>query len=157
MNKLFLRRFTLSATTILGVTGIAKLLSGVGDAKILAVIDPVMRLKFGQLMLIAGGVEVAIAFFCFISKRQILAVGLVAWIATVITMYRLGLWWMDWQLPCSCLGNLTDALHVSPKVVDNIMKVLLTYLLIASYMLLFLYWRQSRSVTEEVRTIPNQV
>jgi hypothetical protein len=57
-------------------------------------------------------------------------------------MYRLGLWWMDWKKPCSCLGNLTDALHISPQTADNITKVLLAYLLIGSYGLLLWQWKQ---------------
>jgi hypothetical protein len=59
-------------------------------------------------------------------------------------VYRLGLWWMDWHRPCNCLGNLTDALHISPQAADNVMKVLLAYLLIGSYALLSWHWRQKQ-------------
>jgi hypothetical protein len=40
------------------------------------------------------------------------------------------------------LGNLTDALHISPQTGDIAMKIILAYLLIGSYATLFWLWRQ---------------
>jgi hypothetical protein len=141
----FPRLFAQSAGTILALTGLAKIWSALGDSKFLSVSDPIIGIKFGTLMLLVGVVEIVIALVCFFSKRQTLAVGLVAWISTYFVVYRVGLWWMDWHRPCNCLGNLTDALHISPQVADNIMKVLLAYMLIGSYGLLFWRWRQGRT------------
>jgi len=139
----FANRFILSTGAILAITGIAKIWSGLGNSKFLAVIDPIFGIKFGQLMLVVGAAEIVIAAICFFSKRQTLALGLVGWISTSFVVYRLGLWWIDWHRPCSCLGNLTDAIHISPQVADNIMKVLLAYLLIGSYGLLAWAWRKN--------------
>lgn len=136
--------FNFSAAGILVFTGIAKIWSGLGNSKFLAVVDPIIGIKFGQLMLAVGAAEIVVALVCFFSKRQTLALGLVAWMSTNFVVYRLGLWWMDWHRPCSCLGNLTDALHLRPETADNIMKVLLAYLLIGSYGLLICRWRKSR-------------
>jgi len=136
MQKTFAQRFVLSAGVILAITGITKILSGLGDSKFLAIADPIIGLTFRQLMLTVGLAEIVIVLVCFSSKRQTLALGLVAWLSTNFVVYRLGLWWMDWHRPCNCLGNLTDALHISPQVADNIMKVVLAYLLIGSYGLL---------------------
>ena len=147
-NSLFLRRFTLSAGTILAITGIAKIWSGLGNSKFLAVVDPIIGIKFGQLMLMVGAAEIVIALVCFFSKRQTLALGLVAWMSTNFLVYRLGLWWMDWKKPCSCLGNLTDALHISPQTADTITKVVLGYLVIGSYGLVIWQWSKSRSTQE---------
>ena len=128
--------FVLSAGVLLAITGLAKIWSSLDDSKFLSLADPIIGIKFGQLTLAVGLVEIAIALVCFFSKRQTLALGLVAWLSTNFVIYRLGLWWMGWKKPCSCLGNLTDALHISPQTADNIMKVLLAYLLIGSYGLL---------------------
>ena len=138
-------QFGRSAGAIMAITGIAKVWSGLGNSKFLAVVDPIIGIKFGQLMLAVGVAEIAIALVCFFSKRQTLALGLVAWMSTNFVVYRLGLWWMDWHRPCNCLGNLTDALHLSPQTADNIMKVLLAYLLIGSYGLLLWQWLSNRS------------
>lgn len=144
MVKLSIRQFVLSSVAILAITGIAKIWSGLGDSKFLAVADPIIGITFGKLMLAVGAVEIVIALVCFFGKRQTLALGLVAWMSTNFVVYRLGLWWMDWHRPCSCLGNLTDALHISPQAADNIMKVILAYLLIGSYGLLLWQWRMKR-------------
>ena len=140
----FPKWFVLSSGAILAITGIAKIWSGLGNSKFLAVVDPIIGIKFGFLMLAVGAAEIVVAAVCFFSKRQTLALGLVAWMSTNFVLYRLGLWWMDWKKPCSCLGNLTDALHISPQTADNIMKVLLAYLLIGSYGLLIWQWKQNR-------------
>lgn len=136
--------FSTSAGVVLALTGIAKVWSGLGNSKFLAVVDPVIGIKFESLILAVGVTELVIALVCFFSKRQTLALVLVAWISTNFAVYRLGLWWMDWHRPCSCLGNLTDALHISPQVADNIMKAVLAWLLIGSYGLLIWKWRQAR-------------
>ena len=136
MRMTFPIGFNLSAGVVLAITGIAKVWSSLGASKFLALVDPIIGIKFGQLMLTVGAAEIAIALICFLSKRQTLALGLVAWISTNFVVYRFGLWWIGWKKPCSCLGNLTDALHISPQTADNIMKVLLAYLLIGSYGLL---------------------
>ena len=147
--------FNLSAGIVVAITGIAKVWSGLGNSKFLAVVDPIIGIKFGQLMLMVGLAEVAIALVCFFSKRRTLALGLVAWISTNFVVYRLGLWWMNWHRPCNCLGNLTDALHISPQTADNIMKVLLVYLLLGSYGLLVWQWRQRRFLTF-ARKLPSE-
>ena len=144
--------FPLSAGAILAITGIAKIWSGLGNSKFLAVVDPIIGIKFGQLMLVVGVAEIVIASICFFNKRQTLTLGLVAWMSTTFVVYRIGLWWMDWKKPCSCLGNLTDALHISPQTADNIMKVLLAYLLIGSYGLLIWQWKKRRTQTSTETT-----
>lgn len=136
--------FIRSAAMILLITGIAKVWTALGSVKLLTVADPIVGISFKHLMLAVGAVEIAIALACFFSKRQMLALGLVAWISTSFVVYRLGLWWMGWKSPCGCLGNLTDALHISPQTADNLMKVVLAYLLIGSYGLLIWQWREGR-------------
>ncbi len=143
-KNVFLKSFAWGAGVILIITGAAKIWSGLGDSKFLAVNDPIIGVKFGQLIWAVGVVEIAIALTCFFTKRQTLALGLVAWLSTTFVVYRLGLWWMDWHRPCSCLGNLTDALHIPPQTADNVMKAILAYLLIGSYGLLITHWWQNR-------------
>jgi hypothetical protein len=136
--------FVISAGVILAITGLAKVWSAFGKVKLLAVSDPILGIPFRDLMLAVGLVEIAIAWFCFFRKRPVLATWLVAWFATDLLLYRLGLRWMGWHKPCSCLGNLTDALHLSPQLADNVMKVVLAYLLLGSYGLLIWHWRRHR-------------
>ena len=127
------RHFILSAAAILAITGAAKVWSAFGNSKLLAVADPIIGIQFGHLMLAVGMGEIVVALFCFFGKSQKLALGLVAWLATNFLLYRLGLWWVGYHKPCSCLGNLTDALHISPETADTAMKITLGYLLIGSF------------------------
>ena len=80
----FSRNFILSASAILAITGAAKVWSGLGTAKVLAVADPIIGIQFGHLMLVVGITEIVVALICFIGKSQNLALGLVAWLATTL-------------------------------------------------------------------------
>src|SRR5262249_55718399 len=107
--------------------------------------EPFVGIPFSYLMLTAGVLELAGALVCFFSRNQILSAGMVAWLATMISLYRLNLWWLDWHTPCSCLGTFTDLLHLSPGQADNIMKVILAYLFLGSYAILIRFWWELRA------------
>jgi len=151
-DKSVARWFFLSAAAILAVTGVAKLWTALASTKVLAVIDPIVGIQFRHLMMATGAIELTIALVCLFSKRTELSTLLVAWLSTVFLVYRLGLWWLDWKTPCSCLGTLTDALHIHPHTADNIMKIVLAYLLIGSYGLIFWHWRQKRPISDGIAT-----
>jgi len=141
-GNVVLKWFMPSAGAVLAATGLAKVWSAFGPTKLLAVADPITGLQFGHLMLAVGLLELAIVGICLFSKAHKLPLALIAWLATNFVVYRLGLWLMGWQEPCGCLGNLTDALYLSPQAVDNLMKVILAYLLFGSYGFLLWLWRQ---------------
>ena len=136
--------FVPSAGVVLAATGIAKIWSTFGSVKLLAVADPIAGIPFRWLLLGVGVLELVIAGVCFFGRNKRLATLLVAWMATNFLVYRVGLWWVGWHRPCGCMGNLTDALHISERTADNIIKVLLAYLLIGSYATLFWLWKQRR-------------
>ncbi len=139
-NKL-IRLFAIVAAFVFIVTGTAKIWSALGDAKVLSINDPILNIKFGRLLLAVGALEIAIAAFCLISDKRVLQLSLLAWLASLFAVYRVGLSWMGWRGVCPCLGNLTDALHISPRVADNFMKAMLAFLLIGSYGLLLSHWK----------------
>jgi hypothetical protein len=130
---------------LLLITGAAKLWSAFGSAKLLAIADPIVGIQFRYLLLAVGAAEAAVAFVCLFTHKTHLATLLVAWLSTGFLLYRLGLWWIKWESPCACLGRLTNALPISPQWADNIMKVVLAYLLVGSYVLLFRQRQRSRA------------
>jgi hypothetical protein len=138
LKDCFWELFILTVGTILAIVGFAKIRALFGDAKILGACDPIIGIQFRHLMLAVGSIEIVLCLLCFLGKRPILIVTVIAWLATNLAVYRVGLWWMGWHRPCGCLGNLTDALHISARTADNIMKAVLAYLLIGSYGLLTL-------------------
>ena len=142
MKQKYNNSFIRSAGVVFAISGSAKVLSAHGTAKILTVADPILGLQFGHLMLLVGALELIGAAACLSGRLLHQTTVMVAWFATNVFAYRLGLWWIGWHRPCSCLGNVTDAVHISPQAADMAMRVILAYLLIGSYATLFWLWRQ---------------
>jgi hypothetical protein len=145
METRFSRCFAWSAGATLLTTGLAKVLSGLGHARILELADPILGLSFGRLMVLVGAAELALATLCFSrSVSPHLKAGLVAWLATNFLFYRFGLWAIGWQHPCHCMGSLAGVLHLSDQTADSVMKWVLAYLLMGSYLVLTLEWKSRK-------------
>jgi hypothetical protein len=134
---------------ILTITGIAKVWSACGSAKILVVPDPLLNIQFGHLMLAVGILELLIVLFCVCGRSKLLKIIVLTWLSSLFLVYRLGLWWIQWHRPCKCLGNLSDALPISPDIIDVIMKIAMLYLLIGSYTTLFLILKRRADMEED--------
>lgn len=137
------RGFIRSAGVVLCITAAAKIISGFGSGRVLEYPEPFFSISFKYFLWMVGVVELVVAWVCFFGRQVKVQAWLLAWLTSIFLFYRLGLRWLGHR-PCSCLGNLTDALNVSPELVDNLMKVILAYLLLGSYTLLFWQWRQER-------------
>lgn len=131
------KTFRATAAAALALTGSAKMLSGLGSAKLLETADPIFGVTLRMVLLLTGIVECLVAVFCLLDRHEAIAIPLVAWLAASFLAYRLGLWWIGWHRPCPCLGTLTDALGLSPAWASNAMKLVAVYLLAGSYALLF--------------------
>jgi len=136
--------FVMSAGAVLAITGLAKAFSAIGPTRALDTADPLIGIPFRQLLLLVGLVELLIAFFCLFSDKRRFSLLAVAWVSTNFLVYRLGLWFIGWHKPCGCMGTLAGVLHLPDQAADNIMKGVLAFLLIGSYLLLLSQWRQSR-------------
>ena len=138
------RLFSSSSALVLCVTGAAKLIGSAGHQKILLATDPVAGLSVGRLILLVGLIELIIAIVCILDKGAWLSVTLIGWLSTNFLAYRVVLSLNGSHEPCSCLGNVTDSLHISPQAADELMKIVLGYLLIGSYAAWFWLWRQDK-------------
>ena len=137
--------FLRAVALILAITATAKLFSGVsGVGGLLREYDPLLGLRFANLLYIAATLELGVAAICLF-RPAVDGLVAVAWLSTVFLVYRVGLWWTGWQKPCNCLGNLTDALHISPQLADNVMKGLLAFMFIGSVSLLVRHCHQRRT------------
>jgi hypothetical protein len=150
-----MNRFLTLAGTALLLTGVAKALSAIGTAPALNASDPLIGIPFRQLLLLVGLAELLIAFFCLLTDKRWFSLRAVGWLSTNFLIYRLGLWFIGWHHPCGCMGNLAGILHLSDRAADNIMKGVLAFLLVGSYLLLFKDWRQSHLKPGNNGTIPN--
>jgi hypothetical protein len=155
LTSLRSKRFVLSAVVALLVTGLAKLYAALGAATILAAPDPIFAIPNRLLFIAVGTFELTVAAMCFIGHVKVWSLAFVAWIATALTIYRVGIWSLELRMPCPCLGTLTEMLHLSPKTADAVALILLAYLLVGSYFLLLTEWsRWQVAEPKQVRSCP---
>jgi len=98
------RIYLISTAAILLITGLLKLISATQGFGYLTLTNPVFGfLSNRHLVLISAAVEVAVALFIC---RRTSAEGLtaVAWLAMLLITYRIGLFIINYQGPCLCLG-----------------------------------------------------
>jgi hypothetical protein len=145
----WLNWFAMSAASILLITGLAKIVSGLGSAKILTYHDPLLLMSFRQLLLLAGIVELTISIVCVFEKKPKVSIMLLLWISLVFCSYRVGLYWIGYHRPCPCMGNLTDDLHLSPQIANLIMTGVLAYLLSGSLAASAYLWTKQRFLERE--------
>jgi hypothetical protein len=150
-------RYLDSAGLILAFTAVAKVASSGGAARALQTTDPIIGLPFATVFLCAGLAELVVAHYDLKWTDILSRAGLVAWISTCFLVYRIGLVWVGWHKPCGCMGTFTDALHLSPQAADTIMKCVLGYLLLGSYMCLLLFWKRGAAAgTAPVSAVQEQ-
>lgn len=144
MGRKLVQTFVASAGVVLLVTGGAKIVSALGQAGILDWYDPVLGISFRLVFWLVGGTEIGVGAVCPLSRRAELGAGLVLWLAIGFVVYRLGLWVVGYQEPCSCLGSLSPALGISAEAADRAMRIVLGYLLAGSLAAVGWMWRSRR-------------
>ncbi|HTI69415.1 MAG TPA: hypothetical protein VMF06_05590 [Candidatus Limnocylindria bacterium] len=128
--------FLVSSGVLLGLTGAIKLISTISPAKLLATPDAVFYLPRWELLAAAGIVEVAVAAYIFVGRQGMLKVQMIAWLAGILSIYRLGMLWVESPVPCSCLGNATDWFPFLAPYENPAMIGLLIYLFSGSLLCL---------------------
>jgi hypothetical protein len=132
-NKIY-RLYITSVGLIFILTGLTKIVSSLGHAQVLSLNDPIFRITFRHLMLFVGLLELSVsAILLYVpTVSRNCKLGLILWMAINFITYRYGLWWIKWNSPCSCLGNLTDAVGMTAKTADIIMRSVIAYLLVGA-------------------------
>ena len=131
--KIFRQRiFVRNVGWLLCATGLAKIVSFFGSAPVLRLREPIMQIPFKELFLIAGIVELCAASFCLTTKKLNHSTAIIAWLSIGFLAYHASLVWVGWQMPCPCLGNFVEILHISPGVADLIMQVVIAYMFLGS-------------------------
>jgi hypothetical protein len=139
--------FAVSVFLVLGTSAVAKIVSGMGTADALFVPDPIFGVSFRYVFFGVAIVELWIAFLCLFSRNRRIQGILIVWLATCFILYRVGLLLSGYQKPCGCLGNLTAAIHVSARVSDFLLKIIIGYLLIGGLGMLALSPRPDRATS----------
>jgi|ERR1035437_1027299 hypothetical protein len=135
-----IRLFVISAGALLLASALTHLLNAVGSAQILGLPDPVLGTPLRYALLAAGALELTAALLCLFGKRLNLQLSWLAWLATNLLVYRLGLRWSDCNLQCTALGYPTDPLHISPAAARLFLSFTTIYLVLGSYPALLWQW-----------------
>jgi hypothetical protein len=135
------------AGLILLLTGLAKIVSAIGSARVLGVIDPFFGVPFRWLFISVGAIELAVALYIFVGRSLVLRGLALAILVTDMVLYRAGLILTHWPHPCPCLGNFTDTIHVSPALADHFLITALFYMGITGYGITLLHWRDTPTAT----------
>jgi hypothetical protein len=145
------RVFYFTAAIILFVTGAAKIYGARGPADVLQIRDAVFGIQFNYLLLTVGLIELCVGWLCMkyarCARLGTQTAIVLAGLSTNLLVYRIGLEYLHWQRPCPCLGNLTDGIGLSLRVVNIVLKVIVAYLLSGSYITLLWFWRQRKMAT----------
>jgi hypothetical protein len=155
MNNRIQSRFIYSAAIILFITGAAKLISAFGAAQVLDQADSLLILKHRYVLFFMSGTELGLSAFLLMGRNSKIKLSLIAWLGTNFLMYRIGLWWMSAPNLCNCLGNLNEYLPISPRILNLVAFTALGWLLIGSYALMILGWR-NRPVEVRLKPIPSK-
>jgi hypothetical protein len=128
--------------SVLALSALFKLISGVGATRILLEADPIFGITNRQLFFWVGALEIWVVVVLVHSRSLRLKLTLVAVLSTNFLLYRAGLWWLGVRHPCPCLGNAAAWTHADPKTLDLVIKAGLAWLLGSSYVpLLLFFWR----------------
>jgi len=136
--------FLYSALMVLVITAACKLVSVMGEAKVLGMEDPIFRIfSTRQMLMVAALMELGVAWYLCRGRNPITKSYLLFWMCGLFIAYRLGLWMMNYK-GCSCVGTVAQWLPVSPATVDVLMKVVLAYLTVGSAIFFFRAWIQEK-------------
>jgi len=144
MEPKWIRAFVYSAGGLLLAAALGRFIIGLGTAPVLDLPDPLLEIPLRYAVLGVGAMELAVALVCLFGKSLGPQVGLVAWLATNWAVYRIGLFWVSCHLECTCLGSLTDPLHLPRGAPGYLLEYLPVYLAVGSYGALFWLMRHPR-------------
>ena len=144
MTTKWIKTFILSAGGILMAAAVERFLVVAGNAQVLDLPEPVMGIPLRYSVLLVGALELAVALICLFGRQTGLQLGWLAWLATNYFVYRIGLLAMGYHWQGTCIGSLTDPLHLARGTVGMIVSFLPVYLLLGSYAALGQLWWAGR-------------
>src|SRR6185503_2165776 len=103
MKTRAIKWFVITAAVMLAITGAAKIISAAGPAAFLRYPDPLFGLPFRTILWGVGGLELAVASYCFWGGRVWHKASLIASLSCSFLVYRLGLVMVGYHRPCQCL------------------------------------------------------
>jgi predicted RNA-binding Zn-ribbon protein involved in translation (DUF1610 family) len=141
-----IKLFIYSAGAILLIAALERFLIAAGGASALSLPEPVLGIPLRYSVLLVAGFELCVAMICLLGRQTGLQLGWLAWLATNYVVYRIGLLTMGLHCQGTCIGSLTDPLHLARGTIGIMVGYLPFYLLLGSYAALgWLWWAGRRA------------
>ena len=134
------RLFMLSTGGILLIAALIRFLIADGKAQVLSLPEPLLGIPLRNALLIIGGFELAVAIICLFGTQVKLQAACLVWLTTNFTVYWICLFWMHFHQQATCIGSITDPLHLSRGTSGIITRCTPVYLLAGSYVVMVWLW-----------------
>ena len=150
-SKLYLRVTSL----IFFTTGVVKIISLVGTAPILSMVDPVWGIQMRFLLAVAGFWELSMSIFLWLNPRIRICHILTLWTGSVFVAYRTALYLLGEDHVCPCLGTMTNWLvWLSPAAKDNMLRAAIAWFIGGSLLFSILHCLSGNHVRHDLnRTV----
>jgi DNA-directed RNA polymerase subunit RPC12/RpoP len=139
-----IKLFIYSAGAIFLAAALERLLIIAGDTQALTLPDPLLGIPLRYAVLLVGTFELAMAMTCLFGRQVGVQLGWLAWLTTNYMVFRIGLLTMNCHQQATCVGSLTDPLHLTQGVTGFMLGLLPVYLLLGSYAAIIWLWMEGR-------------
>lgn len=145
MEANWTKSFVKSAGFILLAAALSRFLIAFSSAQFLSLPDPALGIPLRYSVFAVGGIELLVAVICLFGKNIYFKTGWLAWLATNYVVFQVGLFWMHCHPQATCIGSLTDPLHLSRGFYGWCTLFLAIYLVTGSYTALITLWLGGRA------------
>jgi hypothetical protein len=132
--------FIKSAGAILLAAALMRFVIAAGNSPVLPLSDPMVGIPLRYAMLAVGAFELVVALVCLFGKKIHFQIGWLAWLATNLVVFHAGLFWMHCHPQATCIGSLTDPMHLSRGASGYIFGMFPIYLVFGSYAAVIQLW-----------------
>ena len=133
MEPRWIKPFVYSAGGILLAAALIRFVIAAGDAPVLIMPEPILGIPIRYAVLGVGVIEAIVALYCLFGRQIALQVSWLTWLSTVYMVFRVSLLFVRVHPQATCIGSLTDPLHLARGTLGLIMAWTLLYLLLGSY------------------------
>jgi hypothetical protein len=117
----------------------------VGNAQLLSLPDPVLGIPLRYAVLAVGTLELALALFCLFGKTTSFQVLWVVWLSGDYILYKCAAFWMHCKPQTTCIGALTNPLHLATENMGLSIECLPYLGVIGGLWALLCFWRETAS------------
>ena len=139
------RLFILLSGGVLFIAAALRFFHFLENGPLLSMPDPALGLPLRYTTLAVGALELLVALICLLGKSARNQLTWLAWLATDYLAFRICLILIGVHPQNTCIGALTDPLHLSRSTTGLIISLVPVFLLLYSYSATIYLWRRAHS------------